>query len=55
MARINKEINRASKIVFQTQFSNLENSWKYYYQHEIEKQKPSEYQNKIKLKSNEKS
>ncbi len=54
MARINKEINRASKIVFQTQFSNLENSWKYYYQHEIEKQKPSEYQNKIKLKSNEK-
>jgi hypothetical protein len=50
LSRINKDINRASKIVFQTQFSSLENSWKTFYTKEFENAQLENNNNSIPLK-----
>lgn len=50
LSRINKDINRASKIVFQTQFASLENSWKTFYTKEFENAQLENNNNSIPLR-----
>lgn len=55
LSRINKDINKASKIVFQTEFANLSNLWSDYYKSELSRISDPEVAiaSKIKLKKNE--